>query len=259
MDGKNYLRIFEAGRCLSRQEIQQYLNGELSGAQLRRVESHMTGCPLCADALDGYAEFNSPYLELPDLNLPSDQTGAASSQPGRRRFLASRLGRRLAIAAILLPGFLLVLKWLSPKNNEDLFRQYYASYPNDVPLSARSAPSNNQLHPRLLIALEQYEAGDFSAALPELQQVLREDEDNHAANFYAGMCCLELDDSRQAAPYLEKCRQSDTLYASKATWYLALSLLKIGQVAESKTLLTELSETSEGYRRKDAQELLDRL
>lgn len=255
MDGKNYLRLFEASRCMSRQEIKQYLNGELSGTQLRRVESHISGCQLCADALDGYADFNSPTLELPGFVPPSDLTGTASVQTNRRHPLT----RRLTVAAILLPGLFFLFKWLSPSNNEDLFRQYYASYPNDIPLSARSAQSANQLHPQLLLALEQYETGDFSAALPGLQLVLREDDDNHAANFFAGICCLELADYQQAIPYLEKCRQSDTLYASRATWYLALALLKNDQVAASKSLLTELSENSGGYRRKDAQELLERL
>lgn len=45
--------IFEETRCLSQQQLLDYVEGKLPEEQRHRVEAHVAGCQMCSDALDG--------------------------------------------------------------------------------------------------------------------------------------------------------------------------------------------------------------
>jgi|GEM_PF-6079041 anti-sigma factor RsiW len=45
--------IFEQTRCLSQQQLLDYVEGKLPEEQIHRVESHIAGCVMCSDALEG--------------------------------------------------------------------------------------------------------------------------------------------------------------------------------------------------------------
>lgn len=48
--------IFEETSCLSEQELLDYLNGRLDREKMHSVESHISDCEFCNDALEGLAE-----------------------------------------------------------------------------------------------------------------------------------------------------------------------------------------------------------
>lgn len=47
--------IFQIHQCLSEENIKGYLTNRLSEEERFRVENHLLDCPLCSDAVDGYA------------------------------------------------------------------------------------------------------------------------------------------------------------------------------------------------------------
>ena len=48
--------VFQPMKCLSQDEIRLYLIGELDESSRYRVENHLLDCPLCSDAVEGFAE-----------------------------------------------------------------------------------------------------------------------------------------------------------------------------------------------------------
>lgn len=57
-----HLHIWPESKCLSAQQMQDYMNQHLDPSELRLVEEHITDCPLCSDAIDAFAEF--PQLDI---------------------------------------------------------------------------------------------------------------------------------------------------------------------------------------------------
>ena len=51
--------ILNEGKCLTREEMHNYLNGLLSPAQVRAAEEHLAGCELCSDALEGLSDLSA--------------------------------------------------------------------------------------------------------------------------------------------------------------------------------------------------------
>lgn len=57
-----HLHIWPESKCLSAQQMQDYMNHLLDPSEVRLVEEHLTDCPLCSDAIDALAE--NPSLDL---------------------------------------------------------------------------------------------------------------------------------------------------------------------------------------------------
>lgn len=58
--------LFENTRCLTEHEMLQYLKGELTQDERRRVEIHLAGCQLCIDALEGLSQVQ-PQSQIPSM------------------------------------------------------------------------------------------------------------------------------------------------------------------------------------------------
>ncbi|MEX0966312.1 MAG: TonB family protein [Bacteroidia bacterium] len=57
-ESKHIPRSPKSGKCLTLESIRGYIEGRLSTDGKARVEQHIKGCPLCADAVEGYRSFN---------------------------------------------------------------------------------------------------------------------------------------------------------------------------------------------------------
>ncbi|MBI2968959.1 MAG: tetratricopeptide repeat protein [Bacteroidetes bacterium] len=54
--------FYKNTECLSAEQLDGYLNKKLSVAEVREVELHLAGCPLCSDAVDGMMEMEHKEL-----------------------------------------------------------------------------------------------------------------------------------------------------------------------------------------------------
>ena len=51
---KNKL-VFQPLKCLDENDIRLYLSGEVDQSARYRIENHLLDCPLCEEAVEGYA------------------------------------------------------------------------------------------------------------------------------------------------------------------------------------------------------------
>jgi predicted anti-sigma-YlaC factor YlaD len=47
------IHIFDEGKCLTQQQLLDYLNDNMSAAEKHYVEEHLSGCEFCSEALEG--------------------------------------------------------------------------------------------------------------------------------------------------------------------------------------------------------------
>ncbi len=51
---KNIHNIFDKSACLTYREIENYISGDMTKDEIRRVELHIADCPMCSDEVEGY-------------------------------------------------------------------------------------------------------------------------------------------------------------------------------------------------------------
>lgn len=95
----NWLR----GHRKVRESLSAYLDGELSPAQARAVESHLAGCGSCREELEGLRSVAHTLRSLPEVDPPrSFALGPQEVGPAKRPSSLERLelGLRLATAGL---------------------------------------------------------------------------------------------------------------------------------------------------------------
>ena len=132
--------------------------------------------------------------------------------------------------------------------------------------AANFAPYDNVVHPlergneiadmktRMFSA---YEAQDYKLFLTLAEQMTTKQKDDYI-DFYSGIVYMQLENHEKAIPILIGYINSDGELNDRATWYLALSHLKLGNIEKSKESLKILIEMG-SFKKKDAEILLEKL
>lgn len=259
MDRNLHSHLFQPSTCLGSEELKAYVKGNLPPEGRRRVENHLLDCPLCSDAVDGMENTGLTSLEtLESFSVFQKKITSSEGAKIRQLLPVHLLTRVAAAAAILLIGAVAYLNWFRPVDNEALFARYYTPYNIDVPLNQRSVEGVESLQPALKTALENYSKGNFAASIPFFEEALAAETDSGAANFFAGMACLETGQLDKAIPFFENAQKSSGSYATKAAWYLSLAFLKSDKDKQAKVLLQQLL-ASGSYKEQEIRQLLKRL
>ncbi len=268
--------------CVTFEQMLGYVEQTLSPAKRAEVEKHLTSCEFCSEALEGFAAFPEKSKLLPmveSLNERIQGRYAAANVPETSYSLADRFqflldsvrdgietliaaltapkyNLRLAyvVATVFLVGIVSVLYLGREKPNEALFEEYYQPYPNIA-----SSVRGEQTEEKLQDALQGYDAGDFKAALAQLQEILAAEPDNTTAQFYAGVCYLQLKDAPNALANLEKIlAANDQRLMEPAQWYAALAYVQRNELAKARAALNAIVAANRVYK-EPASKLLERL
>jgi tetratricopeptide (TPR) repeat protein len=272
--------------CLTFEQMLAYVEKNLLPAKRVEVEKHLTACEFCSEALEGFAAFPEKAKLRPMVESLNEQiqaqyaaeaapetkataaykrAGAFQSVLGSVRegieMIVSALttpsyGLKLAygVAMVFFVGIVSVLYLGRETANEKLFAEYYEPYPN-LASSVRGELAEGKLQH----ALQQYDAGDFKAALKFLQEILAAEPENTMAQFYAGVCYLKLKDAERAITSLQQViAQQDQRLMEPAEWYLALAYLRKNDVAPARMTLNGIIAKEHAYR-EQARQLLERL
>ncbi|CAM3579078.1 tetratricopeptide repeat protein [Flavobacterium gelidilacus] len=108
----------------------------------------------------------------------------------------------------------------------------------------------------LKAAQEAFNDKNYEKAIPLFEKVLEEYK-RPEIEFYYGISLLEVNKTAQAEVVFNNLKDGKSVYNQKATWYLALTKLKVEDFEACKTYLKEISSDSEDFEK--AQELLNEL
>ncbi len=269
--------------CLTFEQMMHYVEKTLSPAQRAAVDTHLTQCELCSEALEGFAAFPDKArlpLMVEDLHaeiqtryipetVPAYQPSwserlAEAAQSAKNWFAEAmettvsilttprqNLKLAYAMATVFLAGVASVFYLNRETPGEKLFAAYYQPYPN-IASSVRGETSADKLQD----ALQQYDAQNFKAALASLQEILRTEPGNTTAHFYAGICYLKLEEAAHVRPHFSKVIEAnDERLAGPAAWYLALAYLQQNDLPQARTTLAGIGASGQVYQ-EQARQLL---
>ena len=158
------------------------------------------------------------------------------------------LGMAAAIAAIVLFVYLLMG---SKVNTEAIYATYYEPYPSSF------VTRNNENEAKLLKANELYDKGNYEEAIPLLEELSTTRAEDGQMRLALGICYLEANRIDEAQNILQSIRADGViLYKDLAVWYLALSLIKTGDIDSAKMWLQVLVDDPDADKNVEAQRLL---
>ncbi len=259
-------------------EIEAYLNGEMTPEERQRFENKIHTNPDAKKELELYQEMRT-ILDDADWEV-TDTSSQHVKVKNYEAFLKSEKGKSIAtgiksaennyfkerprnrvrqlivyvgsIAAVLVIGLFVFLQLSKEVDSKSL----YAKHKNwdELPsLTLRDANTELAEAEKLFKQQQYQEALDiFKKYQTEKSETL-----NPQVLLYIGVTQLELNRNEEAIESFKILRNSNTLDASKADWYLALAYLKLKDTEKAKKHLDQLVKTPNGYKYTAAVQLLD--
>jgi len=167
-----------------------------------------------------------------------------------KRFLNVRT-LAFPVAAVLAVVLAVVLRPSAPPEVSELA--------NITPISWQPT-ADESVVPRFRSGMERYRAGDWTGAAADLSAAIPTLGDSDAGlevRLYLGICLLQLGRTEEAVSVLQRAGTSvNRAVQERACWYRAQAHLLLGQVADARALLNELSRTSAPYARPASEQLL---
>jgi len=234
--------------------IEQYLDNTLSEEEVRAFDQQVLTDEAFAEEVRLHQKLRLALEvagndqlreELAALgsSLRKDSGGGTSPllrQPWLYVGLAAALGIFLLIRGTL-PGS-------TPQSALELYRTF-----SDVP--AMRMVRGNTTDSLMQLAYSAYVMEDFSQAKQYFSRILQIDSTQILVKFYLGISYLQLDQPQESLAYFKEIPQAHA-YAQHARWYSALAQLKLGDIAQSEALLTQIVQKNRHYKKAEAEELL---
>ena len=253
-------KIFNTTPCLSQEEIRQYLAKDLPEDRRYELENHMLDCPLCHDAVEGFAahynfEGDSQLSEIEETIQLREQAAPEAKARPIRRLLLNRIAASLLFLILATSA---ILYWQSG-HQERLYQAYYESPDTDLFAGLRSGSASSDTEGALDQAMNFYKQKAFEQSLPHFEEYFAQSPENATANFLAGTAYLEVNRLASAEEHFHISRINSGVFYEQATWYLALIHIRVGNKEEATVFLNELVKGSQKSYRDKARTLLKEL
>ena len=257
------------------EQIEAYLEGELSGDALQRFEAALKSDSALQKEVELHRDLAATTVDPEEsafstmLRQIDAQTRATSSDPpklkaavNREKAASKNTGSvvsfrtwSVAIAAMLVlaAGAILFL----PKSSDpgSLATANIEVY--QAPAALRGETDNLKTTSKEGFAA--YDRGDFEQAAKSLQTASEGIPNNPDILFFLGMSYLQLEQSQQAVSTFEQLgRLGDTQWSDDGEWHLMLALIQNKSLLPAKLLCSRIAD-SEGPFNSRAKKLLPRL
>lgn len=159
------------------------------------------------------------------------------------------------IAASIIILLSSIIWYERPSKMNQIFEEYYTTYPNIISPEVRSLTQENSLTSKAFIL---YDSGKYDEASALFYESYLMDSTEHLLFYYA-MSLLAIDNTEKAINVLENHHfNHEQRFNEIAEWYLALGYLKTNQSELAKEHLKHIT-SSHQYKAKEAQEILEKL
>lgn len=250
--------ILKETACLSKKELQAYLNESIHDDDRYRIESHLIDCPLCNAAVEGFAQqYNfgeDEYLEKLETAIITKKEIVQNHSIIKTNF--SLMNRIAAAVLLLLIAGASLLYWNSQKT-ERLFLSYYEGFELDN--TTRGIANNAAEQNELNLGASAFSNQSFEKSIGHFNTYLKENPEHIATNYFKAMALLELGEYKEAIDYFSICSINDESYFEESTWHIALAYLQLKDVEQAKQFLKDLTKDEKSFYYKKAKELLGEL
>lgn len=241
------------------QLIQDYLEGNLQGKDLKDFENRMQQDPVLAAEIEVYQNLELGLHSIGADNFKSEvaqwekayQKSQENEEP--KRFMFRPYYAVAASVALLMVAVVFFLINRSP-DMDQLYAQNYVPY--DDMILDRSQTDAEGAQSFLIAGMEAYNHQQYALAEENLQEYLQQQPEQYGAALYLGIAQMEINKFDAAEASLQKASQ-DAQFAQQSQWYSALLYLKSQQLEKAKTTLQSISQNTQHYKSEEATDLLE--
>ncbi|MEZ5083843.1 MAG: hypothetical protein R2750_10400 [Bacteroidales bacterium] len=236
-------------------KIEEFIDGNLKGEELKNFQNQMVIDPELARDVELSFEINKALMDKNyiDLRLKLDNQRKSNSTSTTVLNIQRDLFKIWHLAAasfalLLVVGGLWYILSNKPFSTERLVSKYYK--PAHPIGQFRSFDINSD--DAFREAFNFYQQNDYKNALKYFTTL----ENQITANFYSGICYIELEQFNKAITSFEYViNDKDNLFVEQAEWYLGLIYLMNNQKEEALSQFTYISK-SDSYYASQAKEIL---
>jgi hypothetical protein len=254
----------ESSHSRTLEEIEDYLSGEMDESSLPSFEEDLTNNHKLSSEVKLSNEINEALGENDVMKLRAALAaiGKDAIEPGNKEMrnmfsLKSKIAIWYSIAATLI--ILLGIKVISQSyscTGPQLYRQYYQ--PDDFsPRTTRSAVNADET--MFYLALTKLNMKDYNAALGLFHEILTNDNQNSAANFYSGVIYQHKENYTDAVQSFKRVTEDgDNLFIEQSNWYLGLCYLAMNQKDKAINQFQKVS-VGTGFYCRQSKSILEKL
>ncbi len=257
------------------EQIEDYLNGQMTGTALAEFEAQLKSDPALQAEVELHRDVDIALMDEQDIpfvqtlnNIHSKASTQAettvqtpieevtTAPSSRRRILRFAIA---AAAAVLLAVFALPL--LLPAPNPMTISENTIGGAPTLEIRRSTNPTEaTETEKSLAASYQKITDKDYAEAIPELTKIYESTDDNQAA-LGLGYCHLQVKNYDDAIQIFEKIQAKNAILSDTATWYLAHTYLRKGDIQESKNILQKIISSNNVTlkRREQAENLLNSL
>ncbi len=227
--------------------IEDYLDGSLEKDKAEEIKVRAEGDGEFAELIRLHKEINESIRDNELHSLRQTLRNISEEKEVLRN--GERFSPRLIIQIaavflfILIVGTAMLKLFFPGYSRSTIFEKFYVKYEPDV-----ITRSENLLETSLENAQFLYQTGSYTECARILVDMVSNDKQNYLALFYLGLAKIELQLPNEAiSDFLKIPPNWNSPYSIHRNWYLALCLIKTGQVKQAEPLLKRLSIGTEFY------------
>jgi anti-sigma factor RsiW len=237
------------------EELESYINSELSDEELASFEAELTSNQKLKGEIDLIKNIDLALMENDVMQLRSKLQGIAQQIASEKRTERSfsgkfKSGRAIVISSIAASIILLlgITGLLSRHSSQgEIYQKFYTKYESAG--IVRSA--NLTADQTLTVALEKFDNRDYQEALNLFSEVIAKDQNSMVGHFYSGVSLQETGKYQNAIKEYETVIvDKDNLFMEQANWYIGLCYLQTNENKKAYRQFKKIAENKGFYQQK---------
>lgn len=254
---KLFKSIFNKTENPSREDIQNYLDGNLDRGKTRKVEEALSDSPLLGDAIEGYQQFDSKEVNrLPDF----DTFYSNRSSHAKIRGIRSNVNRAAAAMIGVVMVGAVYLYW-NETSYERIYSKNFGEFYDPSIYAERGGDESEkkEWHPEKEKAINFFQEGNYGKSIVHWENYLKINPEDIQSMLYLGYSHLEEGRAQESLEYLIAIAGIDSEYKDETRWYLAMAQIRTKDMEGARITLEDLVNNAHEFYAEKAKSVLEDL
>jgi hypothetical protein len=257
----NKIQKSEFQSSASIEELESYINNELSNEELASFEAELTSNQRLMDEIGLIKNIDLALSETDVMqlrnNLQNIASEIASNKQTERSFAGKFKAKRIVLSTVAASLILMlgITGIMSRQSQDDIYQKFYTKYEATGIVRSANLTANKTLSE----ALQKFENQDYNAALNLFTEVIARDQNNMVGHFYTGITLQETGKYQNAIKEYETVIiDKDNLFTEQAEWYIGLCYLQTNENKKAYKQFKKIAK-NEGFYQQKAQSILNKI
>jgi len=257
----NKIQRSEFQPSASIEELESYINNELSSEELASFEAELTSNQKLMDEIELIKNIDLALSETDVMqlrnNLQNIAGEIATNKQTERSFAGKFKAKRIVLSTVAASLILLlgITGIMSRQSQDDIYQKFYTKYEATGIVRSANLTANKTLSE----ALQKFEDQDYNAALNLFTEVIARDQNNMVGHFYTGVSLQETGKYQNAIKEYETVIiDKDNLFTEQAEWYIGLCYLQTNENKKAYQQFKKIAK-NEGFYQQKAKSILNKI